>query len=204
MAAGTRYWDKVARFYDLIMSERRAGYDRIAARFASWVGPEHTVLELGAGPGSLTRHLAPSTGPYTMTDASAEMVERARSKVSHLANVTVGQEDAQALSFPDGSFDRVVMANMLHIVPDPRAVLLEASRVVAEDGCILIANFVLDDPDRPGIGIKLLELTGYELHAGWTPERFEEFLRGTGLIIEESDHIDAMFRTQIVRARPSR
>ena len=71
--------------------------------------PQH-VLEIGAGTGRLTRHLAEKIGPQaklTAIDINPSMLEICRQKVE-AKNVDFQEADAQALPFDDSSFDCVV------------------------------------------------------------------------------------------------
>jgi ubiquinone/menaquinone biosynthesis C-methylase UbiE len=61
-------------------------------------------------------------------------VLRERLAADGATNVVVETADAAALPYPDGSFDGVVMANLLHLVPDPARVLAEARRVLTAGG----------------------------------------------------------------------
>lgn len=99
---------------------------------------EMNVLELAAGPGVLSEKIGQYCGTLEATDFSEEMIAVAEKK-SVPANIHFAVADATNLSYEDGQFDAVVIANALHIMPDPKAALKEIKRVL-KDGGILIAQ----------------------------------------------------------------
>lgn len=76
-------------------------------------------------------------------DLTHSMLRRARRSSLHFSLV---QGDAEALPFPDGCFDVIVMHLILAVVPHAGLALAEASRVLQPGGRIL----VLDKFLRPG------------------------------------------------------
>src|SRR4029077_20078796 len=105
------------------------------------------VLDVGCGTGSLAIALKASvgpTGPVHGIDASPEMIEvarRAASKAGVDVNFQVGL--AEAIPFPNGTFDLVVSQLAIHHLPDdlkPSA-FAEMRRVLKPDGRCLIVDF---------------------------------------------------------------
>ena len=99
------------------------------------------VLDVGCGPGTVVRRLVEGFGADVVgVDASARMVETARSCSGefHLGR-------AEALPFPDGSFDAVVMRMVAHLLDRPRA-FAEILRVLRDGGRFVITT---SDPAAP-------------------------------------------------------
>lgn len=105
------------------------------------------VLDVGCGTGSLELALKASAGPTGSVhgvDASQEMIDVARRNVAKAGvdvNVQVGL--AEALPFPDGTFDLVVSQLAIHHLPDdlkPTA-FTEMHRVLKSGGRCLILDF---------------------------------------------------------------
>jgi ubiquinone/menaquinone biosynthesis C-methylase UbiE len=114
--------------------------------------PTAVVLDVGCGLGILTRRLGRLLpgGIVHGVDASGEQLARA---VADLPNVRFQQADAQALPFPDGTFDVVFCRYLLEHVGDPLGVLREMHRVLkpggkalAQENDVLVNSF---DPDCP-------------------------------------------------------
>ncbi len=135
------HFDSYARSYEaasgLTTPVAGRNIDRTARRHAAYLAaaPPGPVLELGAGTGFLTRHLAPllAARPYLATDISDGMLSVARSAGRHLENVEWRHEDALALDVPDSWAACVVGHGVLHHLPLAES-LTEISRVLAPHG----------------------------------------------------------------------
>jgi SAM-dependent methyltransferase len=89
------------------------------------------VLDVASGPGYVAGLAAARGAIVTGIDFSAAMVEHARRAQP---GVHFQEGDAQALPFPDASFDAVVMSyGMLHL-PQPDLAIAEAARVLVPGG----------------------------------------------------------------------
>ena len=92
-------------------------YERIPAKIR-----DMEVLEIATGPGLLAKPVAPAAKRMIATDYSDGMIAEAK-KGECPANLTFEVADAMNLPYADGSFDAVLIANALHIVPDPEKAL---------------------------------------------------------------------------------
>ena len=106
--------------------------------------PASDILIDGIGTGLDLPHLPPQHR-YTGLDLTQAMLERALPRASGL-DIDFVLGDSQCLPFPDASFDHVVLHLILAVVPQPRACLAEAARVVRPGGSIRILDKFL----RPG------------------------------------------------------
>jgi ubiquinone/menaquinone biosynthesis C-methylase UbiE len=96
------------------------------------------VLDVACGTGRNFRYL-PSSSEVAGIDVSDEMLAHARSELDRLElGGTVRQMDAQALDFPDDSFDTVISSFSTCTFPDPITALHEMERVCTPDGEILL------------------------------------------------------------------
>jgi phosphatidylethanolamine/phosphatidyl-N-methylethanolamine N-methyltransferase len=136
-AAYRRY----ARIYDMVFGAvlqpgRKAVLDALKLK------PGDRVLEVGVGTG-ISLPLYPRDVRITGIDISREMLERATARVARarLANVEALLEmDAETMSFPDASFDKVVAMYVVSVVPRPAKLLEELHRVCRPDGEIFLVN----------------------------------------------------------------
>ncbi len=130
----------------------KALYREHYRELARWLGgiPEGPVIELGSGGGFLKEVL-----PHALTtDLNPE---------PHLDRVMT----AEAIAFPDETVAAILMLNVFHHLPDPRAFLREASRVLRRRG-----RLVLIEPAHTPLWRQLYRL--------FSPEPYDETVREWG------------------------
>jgi ubiquinone/menaquinone biosynthesis C-methylase UbiE len=103
-----------------------------------------SILELGCGPAALWRaNLARLDKDWqiTLTDFSNGMVREARQSLGGSANrFNYAVCSAQAIPFPDASFDAVIANHMIYHLPDRQAGIGEMRRVLRQDGTLYAAT----------------------------------------------------------------
>ncbi len=142
-------YNRIAPVYDLmeILPERQF----VPWRKQLWAQvPAGQVLEVGVGTGkNFPYH--PDCITVTGIDLSDGMLARARKKAASLGKtLDLRLMDAQALDFPDDTFDAAVATFVFCSIPDPMAGLAELARVVKPDGKVFLLDHVRID--RPIIG----------------------------------------------------
>jgi ubiquinone/menaquinone biosynthesis C-methylase UbiE len=143
-----RFWSKVATSYDIWVGEAfHDQYVTFKQHLRDTVGPDDRVLEVGTGTGNIALHLAPHVGSVVGVDISPEMVRVAQEKLERtdLANVEFHVGDAYALPFEDGSFDKVVLVNVLQTMRSPESAIREAHRVVHGGGEVVSVTYTFGD-----------------------------------------------------------
>jgi len=142
-----------------ITAEVRRHYDNTASRYnrqikfferilfgdgREWVCSQATgdVLELAVGTGRNLRHY-PKGVRVTGIELSPEMLELARREAAAVGReVDLRVGDAQALDFPDASFDAVTCTLSLCTIPDDRAAVREVRRVLRPGGRFILMEHV--------------------------------------------------------------
>lgn len=135
------YWDQRARGFALAVDE-----ELDSERCAQWrdyfrreLPANASVLDMGTGPGFFPALLAPMGYRVTAIDYSGEMVERAKQRFDEMKlDVSVLQMDAQALTFPDESFDAVVCRNVIWNLDEPEKAYAQMYRVLRPGGKAII------------------------------------------------------------------
>lgn len=108
---------------------------------------EH-VLVLGAGTGEDIRFISKGID-ITAIDITPAMVEQIRQKADQLQRpVKAEVMDGQALTFPNNSFDAVVLHLILAVIPDPVACIQEATRVLKAEGHIVVFDKFLPETQK--------------------------------------------------------
>lgn len=129
-----------------------AVYDPLSARSEAQFGAERKrkllvnaqgrVLEVGVGTGLSLEHYPP-VDELVAVDPSEPMLRRARRRAAELGrDVTFVLASAEALPFPDGSFDTVVTLAVLCTVDDTERALAEIKRVLRPDGRLILLEHV--------------------------------------------------------------
>ena len=184
------YYDWMAKVMLVPFGGERSFRRRIIAELD--LAPGTSVLELGCGTGSMTRHLSYFGADVTAVDLSEPMLSRARRK-----NPSVHFVQADMLEFDAGrSFDRVLLSWVLHEMDEATRtrVLSSARRHLAPGGLLGVFDFageaspLVDRMFRSYLRLAEPELTieflrdGFEpllRAAGFTPIRSATFALGT-------------------------
>lgn len=114
---------------------RRAAFFVERARLA----PGRRALELGCGTGVFLERVATSGAEIRGIDLSADLLAKARARLAGVANVHLDCGNAEAMPYPDGSFDAVYGSSVLHHLSLERA-LREVCRVLRPGGLIAFSE----------------------------------------------------------------
>jgi ubiquinone/menaquinone biosynthesis C-methylase UbiE len=131
-------WDRAVDHYEASWAEQlKPAQERLLA--LALLQPGERVLELACGTGLVTFPAAEAVGrggSVVATDISEKMVQATAAEAARrgLTQVRCSRMGAEALEFPDGSFDAVVCALGLMYVPDVAAALAETHRVLVPGG----------------------------------------------------------------------
>jgi ubiquinone/menaquinone biosynthesis C-methylase UbiE len=135
-------------------------YERTAEAYDFWAGgvharagvrlaelaqilPSERAVDIGCGTGVTTNLLAgrPSEGGCSIgVDVSPHMLEVAMHKRSESGAAQFFLMDMHQLVLRDASFDLVILGQMLAYTRDPRALLIEAHRLLTSGGRIVVSN----------------------------------------------------------------
>jgi len=151
-----RFFDRLAPLYDLVMPA--ADRSTLSAGLARAEGSVDHLLDLGGGSGRAT--IAVDVPERTVLDISRPMLRRARSRQPDQLGRRVGrpsdgdpvgplstlQGDAGRMPLADDAVDAAMVVDAFHHMPDQRAVVEEAARVIRPGGVFVVREF---DPSHP-------------------------------------------------------
>lgn len=177
-------WNFFAPIYERAMKSQKSIYDYIYKEISA-AASEKNVLELATGPGMIAKHIASSAKSVTATDFAPKMIEAAK-KGSVPENVSFEVADATNLRYQNDSFDLVVIANALHIIPEPEKALAEIDRVLKANGTLIAPNFIEREKGKKNLWQKILSLVGIKFAHEWTKEEYKTFLSDHGWQVTKS------------------
>ncbi len=140
----------VAAKYDIMNDLMSFGIHRLWKRHtiaASGVRQGHCVLDLAGGTGDLTSKfsdLVGQQGQVILGDINDSMLKVGRDKLRNLGkvgNIEYVQMNAEALPFPDNTFDVITIAFGLRNVTDKDKAIASMYRVLKPGGRLLILEF---------------------------------------------------------------
>ena len=143
-AAAAAYFEQVAPQWDRIRSLYVAETAvESAVETAAGPGPFERVVDLGTGSGRMLTLLGKKAKMSVGLDLSHNMLNIARSNVARAGvdKVELRHGDIFATRLPSASADLVIVHQVLHYLADPHAAVIEAARLVAPGGRILIVDF---------------------------------------------------------------
>ncbi len=156
-------------------TRNRALNDLAFARLAA--NADDHILEIGFGGGYLIDRLSVivTTGLVAGVDVSAAMVRSVRSRRQYLieqGRLSIGQAAAEALPFPDRSFDKVCSVNSLFYWTDLPRAFTETARVLRPEGILVLVY-----TNRQSLQSKAFAKHGLKL---FEPEQVQETLLAAG------------------------
>jgi SAM-dependent methyltransferase len=153
------------------------------------------VLEVGCGSGGYTEMLAAALrgkGEWVGIDHDEALLEQARTGVSLNVPARFEKGSAMAMPFPDASFDAVVSALVLCVLPSPLVALREMKRVTRPGGVISSLSCFCKSGGLPLFhGVEVWE--GMERYAELEPRvrsAFRRLVRNPGLGVPSGKDLD--------------
>ena len=93
--------------------------------------------------------------------------------------------DANALPFADETFDAVLIANALHIMPRPEKALAEIYRVLKPGGQLFAPTFVHGEVPRTRLRMLAMRCAGLQIYNSWMVPQYLAFLQAGGFAVQE-------------------
>lgn len=187
-----KFWQRYAPIYSGFMKGADASYEEISSKIRPYITKDMKVLELACGTGMFSFQLAKNAKSWEATDFSENMIEEAKklyAKKDTIEGLSFSVKDATNLPYEDNSFDAVMIANALHIMPEPEKALVEINRVLKEDGLMFAPTFVHGEGVGFALRTRLIELFGFKAFLKPTNEGFAKFIDDNGFMVIEYDRV---------------
>ncbi|WP_428842294.1 class I SAM-dependent methyltransferase [Peptoniphilus catoniae] len=179
-----KFWDRFAKLYAPFMKKDKGAYDRVCEYISPHLDKNMDVLELACGSGQLSFSLSKHTKTWIGTDFSEKMILEAK-KRGEYENLTFEVADATALSFADEEFDCVLIANALHIMPNPDRAMKEIHRILKPNGTLFAPTFLWKEGKQRNIIKSLMSISGFKMYQEWNKKQFEDFIEEYGFSVVE-------------------
>jgi ubiquinone/menaquinone biosynthesis C-methylase UbiE len=201
--------ERVLRLYE----KEAAKYDR-QMRFFEWLlfgggrewvcsQAEGEVLEIAVGTGRNLPYY-PDGVRVTGVEFSPAMLEIAHARARDLGReIDLRVGDAQALEFPDESFDSVVCTLSLCTIPDDRAAVAEVRRVLRPGGRFLLLEHVRSPLLPIRTAERLLEPLMLRFEADHLTREPLEHLRAEGFAIERLERSKLGIVERVAARKPA-
>jgi ubiquinone/menaquinone biosynthesis C-methylase UbiE len=195
-------WEKYAPRYD-----RDIGFfERLQfGGGREWVCSQATgdVLEVAVGTG---RNLGfyPDGVRLTGLDFSPAMLAQARARAAELGReIELREGDAQALPFPDASFDTVVCTLGLCGFPDERSAIAEMHRVLRPGGKLLLLDHVGSHHRLIHFGQWLLEKLTVRMLGDYQTRRPLPLVEQAGFAVQRQERLKAGTVERVAAIKPT-
>jgi ubiquinone/menaquinone biosynthesis C-methylase UbiE len=149
------------------------------------------LVELGCGTGIFTETIAPKTKRMVATDLSDSLLAVAGARIGDHPKVKIQKEDCMATSFPSEATDTVFMANLIHVIESPGALLQECYRILRKNGTLVIVTFTdhgMKRWEKIRMGLRFVKAWGKPpVHThSLSPEDLASMMKDAGFAIEIS------------------
>ena len=172
----------MAGVYDVFVNViNRKTHQKLKKIVSSLVEPDDTVLECACGTGLLSAVIAEKCRQLTATDFSEKMLKKAEKNCRAFRNITYAPADITALPFADGSFDKVVAGNVIHLLDNPMTALGELNRVCKDGGMLIIPTYMnKDDKGKTNGFSDAVGMAGADFKREFTMESYRQFFLDAG------------------------
>lgn len=160
------------------------------------------LIEFGCGSGFFTKDIAANASHVMATDLSDEMLAMARTQLQDLQNVTVEKANCEKTDFPEGKFNSVFMANLVHVIENPSIALQESYRILKDGGLLLVISYTpygVKWFEKIKMGIRFLRKWGKppSYHRNLSPDELCSLVESAGFKVEEvqlmGDKVKALY-----------
>ena len=187
------FWQRYAPVYWMFVRSAGKAYDEISGKISKYIKKDSKVLELACGTGEFTFRLAKKCESWLATDFSENMLREAKSAYDkqgeNIKGLGFEKQDATYLPYEKESFDAVMIANALHIMPEPEKALAEIRRVLKPGGLLFSPTFMYREGSGFVIRSGFFKLFGFKAYMNLHGKEFAEFIENQGFQVLECDII---------------
>ena len=193
------FWDFVSGYYEVFENLYNGKVNRLMCKnVAERISSSDEVLECACGTGMISVHIAAACKHLTATDFSDGMLDKTRERCRDISNVKVEKGNILQLDYPDESFDKVVAANVIHLLDTPEKALNELFRVCRKGGEVIIPTYLVkQDRGISRLFVRIVNLFGTTFHEQFTEQTYKSFFEKLGYTDGTYDIVDGRMTCDI-------
>lgn len=175
------FWNIVAKFYDIFENYYNGNVNsRLVKQIAELIEKDDKVLECACGTGMISKGIGPKCKELIATDFSDGMLKQAKQNCAHLKNVKIKKSDIMSINCKNGTFDKVVAGNVIHLLDKPYEALEELMRTCKKGGKVIIPTYVNNENNgKPSLFIHFLEKFGANFKNQFDFSSYKQFFEKT-------------------------
>jgi ubiquinone/menaquinone biosynthesis C-methylase UbiE len=183
------YFSRTAASYVTSLAHRGGRDLEQLIALGEWNAQQH-ALDIATGGGHTALAVVPYVAHVTVTDLTPNMLETARAYLlsEGVTNASFQIADAEALPFPDASFERITCRQAPHHFPNVAQFVREVARVLKSRGLFLLVDSIApSDPELDTFDNTFEKWRDPSHGRSYTVEEWHGFCRQAGLHIEHSE-----------------
>ena len=184
--------DRVAGVYDIfVRGINRKTHKMLIKKTVCIFSDDDDVPECACGTGMLSAPVVGVCRHLTATDFSEKMLKRATKNCCGIDNIRFMQANILHLPFDDSSFDKVVAANVIHLLDKPMKALCELCRVCRNGGQLIIPTYInRTKGGKTSVFAKTVGKAGADFKRQFTFDSYKDFFADAGFHKAEYTFID--------------
>ncbi|MBO7438284.1 MAG: methyltransferase domain-containing protein [Bacteroidales bacterium] len=180
------FWNTISGIYDFVENTFNGKVNRDIAQYvANQMTDDDNVLECACGTGMFSLPIAKRCNRLIATDFADKMLRQARKKCKDLPNVLFELADITKLQYADETFDKVVAANVIHLLDNPSAAMAELMRVCKKGGVVIIPTYINESTKSASAAAKFFNILGANFKREFSAASYQEFFKEMGYDVSE-------------------
>lgn len=186
------FWDNVAGVYDLFVNiYNKKTHKELREKINSMIKHTDEILECACGTGMLTVGMAQRCKHIIATDFSMKMLKMAKKKCDKYKNIEFANANIMQLDCEADRFDKVVAANVIHLLDNPNEALRQLMRVCKMNGEIIIPTYMnRKDKGNNNNFSKAVGKAGADFKRQFTFETYKQFFEEMDISDVKYTYID--------------
>lgn len=195
-------WNTWASRYETLINTTEKSYMALTHKIIETIEYTDSILELGAGTGSLSLSLSPYCREIDAIDYSEHMIRKAweNKSFSRFQNVNFMLSSAEHIQCKDNSYDIVILSNTMHVLDHPQEVMAEIKRVLKPGGRLIAPNLLHKEKVHSRLIIKALGSMGYPVVRTFDENSYYRFLEKHGFTLHKNSCINGFVPMAYVEA----